>query len=204
MGQRGIRHLDSAFLIQHSAFPPMRVIYANARYQQHSAEGGPAHMRQFIENATALGHQLWLWHGEPHPDTQPVPRGRMERLKLLRSADVVYYRIEWKPPMAARWILPPYRKVIGSPVVVWEFNTVPEYGRVQNAPEAQIQEYVEEMRRLGAGVDLAVCVSNKISEYVREKLGFRRAVTVPNGTDPSVFRPDASPVRHFRRNPDQL
>src|SRR5205807_5741214 len=66
------------------------------------------------------------------------------------------------------------------------------------------QEYVEGMRRLGPGVDLAVCVSNKISEYVREKLGFRRAITVPNGTDPAVFRPDAPPVRHFRRNPDQL
>ena len=68
----------------------MRVVYANARYEHHSAEGGPAHMRQFIENAAALGHEIFLWHGvEQHPATKPVPAGRLERFRFLRTVDLI-------------------------------------------------------------------------------------------------------------------
>jgi glycosyltransferase involved in cell wall biosynthesis len=182
----------------------MRVIYANAKYKHHPAEGGLAHMRQFIENAVALGHELWVWHGQQHPQTQPVPRGKLDRLRLLRSADVIYYRVEWRPPWGSNWVLPPRRKIIGNPLVVWEFNTVPEYGLVQGAPEQVVQESAAEMRRLGAGVDLAVCVSRMIEGYVKEKLGFRHAVTVPNGSDPELFRPDVPPVKRIVRDERKL
>src|SRR5438874_11878593 len=143
----------------------MRIVFANARYEHHSAEGGPAHMRQFIENATALGHELWLWHGERHPATHPVPDGRLARIQLLRTMDVIYYRVEWKWPEDVEWVLPPRRQVIGSPLVVWEFNTVPEYGRILGAPESGIQAAIEGPRKYGAGVDLAVCVSQAIADY---------------------------------------
>src|SRR4051794_35795251 len=141
----------------------MRLIYANAKYEHHSAEGGQAHMRQFIQNASALGHEIYLWHGvDPHPLSKPVPPGKLDRMRLFRSADVIYYRIEWKPPAGAKVILPPYRKLIGNPRVVFEFNTVPEYGRVQNVPEPIISEAIANLTRLGTGVDLAVCVSRAI------------------------------------------
>src|SRR5690349_9073188 len=162
----------------------MRLVYANAKYRHQTSEGGPAHMRQFIENASALGHQLWLWHGDQHPLTKPVPQGKIERIKLFRSVDVFYYRVEWKPPMGAKLILPPYRKWVGNPVVAWEFNTVPEYGRVQGVPEEMIQSSIAELKRLGAGVDLAVCVSKALCEYVQKNLGIRHVIEVPNGSDP--------------------
>ena len=55
----------------------MRLVYANAEYKHNSAEGGPAHMRQFIDNATALGHEVFLWHGiDAHPLIRPVPNTR--------------------------------------------------------------------------------------------------------------------------------
>jgi glycosyltransferase involved in cell wall biosynthesis len=118
--------------------------------------------------------------------------------------DVFYYRVEWKPPMGAKLILPPYRKWVGNPIVAWEFNTVPEYGRVQGVPEEMIQSSISELKRLGAGVDLAVCVSKRICEYVQKNLGIRRVIEVPNGSDPQLFGPDVPPVKRVERNPEQL
>ena len=182
----------------------MRVVYANAKYEHHSAEGGQAHMRQFIENASALGHEIFLWHGvEPHPLTKPVPTGRIARFKFLRTVDLIYYRVEWKPPIGGKVILPPYRKFIGNPRVAWEFNTVPEYGRVQNVPEQIIENGKSEMRRLAPGVDLAVCVSKAIESYVKD-LGFLQTMVTPNGSDPKLFGPDVPPVARILRLPDVL
>jgi len=182
----------------------MRLIYANAKYQHRSAEGGPAHMRQFIEHATALGHEIYQWHGELHPRARPVPAGRLGRIKLFRTADVVYYRIEWKPPMGAKLILPPYRKLVGNPLVAWEFNTVPEYGRVQGVPEEVLQTAIAETKRLASGVDIAFCVSNAIAGYLRRDFPIRNVVTVPNGSDPALFRPDVPPVKRIERRDDRL
>lgn len=183
----------------------MKVIYANAKYEHHSPEGGQAHMRQFIQNAAGLGHEIYLWHGiDPHPLSKPVPSGKLERARLFRSADVIYYRIEWKPPAGAKIILPPYRKLIGNPKVVFEFNTVPEYGRVQNVPEPIINEAIANLARLGAGVDLAVCVSRAIEGYVQTKLKVPHTLVVPNGSDPDLFRPDVDPVKRISKRDDRL
>lgn len=183
----------------------MRIVYANAGYSHQSAEGGPAHMRQFIENASALGHEIYLWHAmEQHPLTKPVPQKRLDRLRLFRSVDVLYYRIEWRLPKGHRVILPPYRKIIGNPLVVWEFNTVPEYGRMHGDSEEKVQWWVGELRRYAAGVDLAVCVSNKIADYVRDHLGFRRVITIPNGSDFDLFRPDVPQVRRIEKKPGRM
>jgi glycosyltransferase involved in cell wall biosynthesis len=183
----------------------MRIVYANAGYSNNSAEGGPAHMRQFIENASALGHEIFLWHGmEQHSLTKPVPGKRLDRLKLFRSADLIYYRIEWRLPKGCRVILPPYRKLIGNPLVVWEFNTVPEYGRMHGDDDAKVQWWVNQLRRYAHAVDLATCVSNKIADYVRDHLGFRRVITIPNGSDPQLFRPDVPRVKRIEKKPGRM
>ena len=182
----------------------MRIIYANAKYEHHSPEGGQAHMRQFIQNASALGHEIFLWHGvDPHPLTKAVPTGKLARVKLFRSADVIYYRVEWKPPIGNKIILPPYRNVIGNPRVVWEFNTVPDYGRVQNVPEHVINDAINQFRRLGAGVNLAICVSRAIEQYVQSRFDLKHTLVVPNGSDPDLFRPDVEPVKRILKKPDR-
>lgn len=183
----------------------MRIVYANARYVNHTAEGGPAHMRQFIENAAALGHDIYLWHGyEQHALTLPMPPKRMARIKLLRTVDVVYYRVEFRLPLAHRLILPPMRQLVGNPLVAWEFNTVPEYGRMHGMTDPMVAQAIEELKHCGQGVDLAVCVSNAIADYVRTKLGFRRVITIPNGSDPSLFRPDAPQVKRIEKRPGRI
>lgn len=183
----------------------MRIVYANARYVNQTAEGGPAHMRQFIENAAALGHEIYLWHGyEQHALTQPMPPKRVARIKLLRTVDVVYYRVEFRLPLAHRLILPPMRQLVGNPLVAWEFNTVPEYGRMHGMTDSMVAQAIEELKQYGQGVDLAVCVSNAIADYVRDKLGLRRVITIPNGSDPSLFRPDAPHVKRIEKRPGRI
>lgn len=183
----------------------MRLVYANAKYHNRTSEGGPAHMRQFIENASAMGHEIFLWHGiEQHPLTKPVPQSALARFKFFRSVDVIYYRIEAIPPLGSRVILPPHRKLAGNPLIAWEFNTVPEYGRLQGMTEDAVQSCIAELKRLAAGVDVAFCVSKSITEYVQKYLGIRRAITVPNGSDPDLFKPGLPHVSRIEKRAGRL
>ena len=175
----------------------MRIcFYGTGSYSHNSPAGGNAHIRQFVAQATALGHQVWLWRGGSHPDSHPVPEGKLDRLKLLRTMDLVYSRVEWQPPGNAKWTLPPRRQIVGSPLIAWEFNTVPEYALTRGIPEPMLQAALTDFRKYAPAVDLAVCVSEPLSEYVR-KLGFKTVATVPNGSDPELFHPDVPVVKRL-------
>ena len=52
--------------------------------------------------------------------------------------------------------------------------------------------------------DLTCCVSQAIADYVKRKLGLRNVMTVPNGSDPDLFTPEAVPVRRVLRHPGRL
>ncbi|MDB5357180.1 MAG: glycosyl transferase family 1 [Phycisphaerales bacterium] len=185
----------------------MRIGYfASVQYQHDSPIGGYAHIKQFLTHAAAMGNELLLMHGGNHPDpkVQPAPTGRLGRLMALRSVDFLYYRVEYRPPRDVKWVLGPRRLLIGSPPVVWEFNSVPEYARVVGEPEAKVQEHIAALRHYGTGCDLAVCVSQAITDYVREKLGLRNVMTVQNGSDPDLFTPEAVPVKRVLQHPGRL
>lgn len=162
------------------------------------------HVRQFIANAVALGHEVWTWPGNQHAATRPMPTRRFGRLAAMRQMDVIYVRLEDRAPGCCRWAIAPHRQLIGSPVIVWEFNTVPEFGRILDRSEADIERAIHGFRHYGRGCDLAICVSHALAEYVRDNLGIKRVLTVPNGSDPDLFRPDVPPVRRVQRNTDQL
>ncbi|MGH7380659.1 MAG: glycosyltransferase [Candidatus Methylomirabilales bacterium] len=182
----------------------MRLAYPNGLYQEDSTSGGNRHIGQFISNAVALGHEVWTWPGDQHPASRLIPATRVGRLMTLRRMDAAYIRVEWSLPAYGRWAVAPYRQLIGSPVIVWEFNTVPEYGYVLGHSEQDIQRAIQDFRFYGRGCDLAICVSRSLADYVRDKFGLKRVLVVPNGSDPDLFRPDVSPVRRVQRNPDQL
>lgn len=185
----------------------MRIGYfASVRYLHGSPIGGYAHIKQFLTHSAQLGHELLLWHGgsHPHPNVRPAPRGRVRRALELRECDVLYYRCEYRAPRDAKWMLPPRRKLLGNPPVVWEFNSVPEYARIVGEDESSVQRHIADLRRLGRACDLAVCVSQAISDYVREKLEIANVMTVPNGSDPELFTPDAAPVKRVLRKPGRL
>ena len=182
----------------------MRIAYANVSYKENDSRGKKAHIRQFVDNTIAIGHELWFWSGDAYQGVHKMPASRIERLWTLRQMDVIYIRVEGHPPGVCRYGLTPYKQLLGSPMVVWEFNTVPEFQRVMGSSEKYIQQAVQNFKRYSHGCDLAVCVSQSISDYVQSKLGIKKVLTVPNGSDPDLFRPDVSPVRRLARQSMQL
>lgn len=184
----------------------MKLAYANVRYSASSSGGGHAHIHQFVKNAQALGHEIWMWNFMAHPDAKVFPSSRVALLKTLRQMDAIYLRIEASLPTTgpARWGISPYRKLIGNPRVVWEFNTCPEYARLQGRGEKELQGEIEKFRTHAAECDLAVCVSNHLAEYVRKKLQLQNVLVAPNGSDPELFRPDAPPVKRVQRSEQTL
>jgi len=182
----------------------MRLAYVNTYYNTGSTSGGNAHVGQFIANAVALGHELWANPGNQHPDVKLLPAGRLARVKTLRSMDVIYTRLEYAPPGPARWTVSPYREVIGSPLIVWEFNTVPEFGLTLGQAQQSVAEAIATFKRYGQGCDLAICVSDALAHYVREHFGLQRVITVPNGSDPDLFRPDCPLARRMQSATPEL
>lgn len=183
---------------------PLHVAFANARYRAGDTRGGNAHVAQFIHQSACLGHEIWLWPGSRHPEARTLPRGKVSLQLSLRRMDVLYTRLQEQPPAACRYTLPPWKQIAGSPLVVWEFNTVPEFHFVMGRGQAEVQAAISAFRRFGAGCDLAVCVSNALNDYVRHNLGIRQVITVPNGSDPERFRPDAPRPAGLHLDPDQL
>ena len=182
----------------------MRIAYANATYSKNGTGGGNVHVGQFIENSVTLGHKIWAWSCTKHPKVKKVPESVIDFVLTMRKMDVLYVRVERTPPSVSRWALFPHRTIYGFPVVVWEFNSIPEYGLLRGQSEDDVQRAIKVFKRYGRGCDLAVCVSSELASYVHDTLGIERVLVVPNGSDPDLFRSDVSPVSQIRRDPDQL
>jgi glycosyltransferase involved in cell wall biosynthesis len=183
----------------------LKIAFANARFRPDAHDGPTAHARQFVQNVQALGHEVWTWPAVEHPLARQLPPGRVTRILRLRDLDVVYIRLEHGVPRSCTWAVGVKRALLGNPLMVWEFNTVPEFGQYAGLTSRQVAENVEGFRRFGRGCDLAVCVSRHLADYVSQRLGIERTLVVPNGSDPELFRPDAPVVRHLRDgDPDTL
>jgi glycosyltransferase involved in cell wall biosynthesis len=169
----------------------MKFAFANAKFKPEAHDGANAHVRQFVQNAVALGHEVWMWPGVSHPAAKPLPGGRVQRTMKLREMELIYVRVQHDVVGPCTWTLGPTRRLLGDPIMVWEFNTVPEYGEYRGMPPHAIQKNIEGFRHFGKGCDLAVCVSQHLADYVSSKLGIARTLVVPNGSDPDLYTPDA-------------
>jgi glycosyltransferase involved in cell wall biosynthesis len=168
----------------------MRLAYVNARFRPGANDGANAHIRQFVTHAVGTGHELWMDRREAHPLAKTLPGGTLPRNLKLREMDVIYVRVEHHLPKIVRNATPFRRWLYGNPIWAWEFNTVPEYGVYSNLGEEEIQNEIARFKHFGRWCDLAVCVSQRLSQYVRDQLGIRRTLVAPNGSDPDLFRPD--------------
>jgi glycosyltransferase involved in cell wall biosynthesis len=182
----------------------LRLAYAPGAFDQRAPSGKVAHVRQFVAHARALGHQVWTWPDRLLPDTRPLPVSRLARLNALRRMDAVYVRCGSAPPVPPHRALAAVRRLTGRPLMVWEFNAPPEFALLQGGTEASVTRAVEAFRRLGRDCDLAICVSDNLTRYVRDGLGLINVLTVPNGSDPELFRPDATPVDRVERAANRL
>jgi len=181
----------------------MRIAYLNARYQQNHTGGGTVHVEQFMKHTLALGHELWAWQ-ENVAGIHAIPKDRIRRLWTLRGMDVFYVRLDTSLPSEARWGMPPKRWLYNPPLMVWEFNTHPNYVGVRSGNIANSDVNIERFRKYAPGCDLAVCVSDALADFVREELGIRTVLVVPNGSDPDLFYPDHEPVARMQAFTDSF
>ena len=184
----------------------MRIAYANTTYRQDRPDGGNAHVGQFVTNAVALGHEIWSWSSNQHPEVHQLPGKTGQRLMTLKTMDAICIRINDRLPSYgySRWSIAPYKQLIGSPIIVWEFNTVPEFGLLRGRSEAEVKKEIQKLKKYGKGCDLAICVSQALANYVQTNLEIKQVLTVPNGSDPKLFHPDVTPVTRVEHHPDRL
>lgn len=173
----------------------MRLALANANYRKNDTRGRNAHIGQFISQAVGMGHEVWAWPENDHSLVRHLPENRVKRLKALRRMDALYIRLQEHAPGVVRYSAFPFRQLLNSPVIAWEFNTVPEFHDVMGRTKEHTERSIQAFRRYGRGCDLAICVSRPLAEYVRERLGIDSVRVVPNGSDPSLFYPDVERIQ---------
>jgi len=171
----------------------MRYYFSNAAYKNSDSRGRTVHIRQFIDHSIGLGHEFWMESGCEHPRIKRLPKNRFSRVATLRRMDVIYVRLQGGPVDSCKYAIFPFRQMVGSPLNVWEFNTAPEFSLVTPHGEEQLRNAIKKFYRYGRGCDLAVCVSQKLSDYVQEQLGICNTIVVPNGSDPNLFKGKAGP-----------
>ena len=177
----------------------MKLAYANIDYHPDNVTGGNAHVYQFIKQASIQGHEVWVWPNVLHPDGRKLPGSWFSKLVILRQCEALVFRVEDCIPQQFKLMEGWRGLVTGSPKIVWEVNTVPEYGFVLGESESEVRKSIEGFRYFSSYCNLAVCVSDKIADYVRTKFGVKNVVTIPNGSDPDLFHPSLEFVPQMRR-----
>ena len=167
----------------------MRIAYLNANYDKAHTGGGHVHMQQFIKNSLELGHDIWVYPGNQYPGVKVIPTDHINHVTTLRKMDALYIRLENVAPKILSWSLPPRRLLYGLPLVVWEFNTLPDELSGELEGGASSKKLFEQY---GPGCDLAVCVSPTLSEIISTKLKIKRVITISNGSDPTLFTPEVT------------
>ena len=175
----------------------MKIAYLNARYQKNHTGGGTVHVEQFMKHTLALGHELWAWQAGL-PGVQAIPQDTLSRVKALRNMDVFYVRVDITLPTEARWGMLPKRWLYKPRLMVWEFNTHPNYASTRSRSAMSSDETINTFRKYAPRCDLAVCVSAALADFVRDEIGIKNVLVVPNGSDPDLFTPERKPVDRMK------
>ena len=183
----------------------MIIIYVNGFYNPNVPFGQKPHVYQFIKHTKLLGHEVWTYSPDSHPDANRVPSNRFQRLRKLRQANIIYVRVQAEVPKFAHWAIPPYRWLLKrNTPVIWEFNTAPELLLLNEGSKSKYEITLRKFKEYSKGVDLAICVSQSLKDFIKNDLGFKNVVVIPNGSDPDLFRPDIIPIRRVPHTSDCL
>ncbi len=167
----------------------MKIAYVNASYDRKHTGGGHVHIEQFIKNAIALGHEIWVYPGNQFPGATTIPTDHLNHIKTLRKMDALYIRLESWPPPILSLTVPPRRLLYGFPLVIWEFNTLPNE---LSSDQKILDKSNSKFYKYSSGCDLGVCVSPNLTETISSKLRIKRVITISNGSDPDLFTPEAT------------
>lgn len=152
--------------------------------------GGSVHGYQLAKGLARRGHKLFSWYyGDDKSPLVSHYRGR-QLLQFLQRIDVLYLRVSWSAVMSRfgwlRWL-----RLRRLPVV-WELNGLPTELLFAGGTPEQAAEATRRLRRFSGGVAAAVGVTTAVRDYLSKDVGIRRAVCIPNGSDPELFYPHPS------------
>jgi len=150
-------------------------------------------MGQFVSNAIAQGHEIWAYPNHSYPEAHTIPTNHIEHIRTMRRMDALYVRVERSTPDVCAWAVPPRRSLYRFPVVVWEFNAIPN----DVLSESAFRRGRQSLKHYSQGCDLAICMTLSLAEHIQKGLNIQRILLVPNASDPEQFRPDLPVVKRM-------
>ena len=156
------------------------------------SSGRSVHGFKLVQALKKRGHQVLSCLSDGNPDCIQYERTKWGAIQLARDADVLYIRVAGMPlysfleKSTLLKLVRPY-----SLPVVWEVNAPVEELKA-SFPEgaerdALIRSENRKRRLLARLVDAGIGVSEVLRKYVRDFLGIKKAFSIPNGSDPSLF-----------------
>ena len=176
----------------------LRIAYLNTRYQTQNSSGGATHIKEFIEHMVEKGHVIFAYKSNQHPKIIPIPTRKFKRIINLLKWDVIYIRYDGNLNPTIQISKSPYRIFYKHSLIVWEFNTIPSYLFSKNKTEKDYLHQIDCLRDEAKISDLAICVTEEMSDFVTETLGFNNTVTIPNGANPEHFHPSLPTVSSLK------
>lgn len=163
--------------------------------------GNHLHAYELVQGFHAAGHKTFVLGDPTMPNAENVEEGRLA--DFLSLIDILYIRIDGRSTRQSKVV---NKSVLRSKVpVVWEINAPANEalafswlgGKTSTRKESALKVFrrsihalrqqpriiLEELhrRRLARKVDAAICVSEALATYARQKLKIAKSVALPNG-----------------------
>lgn len=155
-------------------------IYRPVNYPPSGASS--VHVYQTVKGLLNRGHKMYTLQNYSHPQFKKFSKKQV--FKFMNEIDLLYVRatgnIFWDSFSMVKF----FRK--RRLPVVWEFNSAAD-----GVGKSRLFLSVEKRWKMTAKmVDAAICVSEKVADYVRNVIKIKKIQVVPNGSDPDLFSPD--------------
>ena len=156
------------------------MIYSYHKYPPKS--GGDVHFYQLVKNISKLGHDVFVFYWNEHPDANVLSYSKKELLRFIYSIDALYIRITWS--YLDKYILLKLMR-----------PTLPLFIEV-NAPYEEIErrninKYWAKksfLHRFSFLINGIFVVSKNMKQYMNNYLKGKKVFVVPNGSDPDMFK----------------
>lgn len=165
----------------------MRIAYLNSIVTDISKPGGHVHVTQVANILNQHKHTLYT--NLSNESEQFIRLSKDELFARGNEIEAFYIRIHgssWNDELTL------LRQANKSAPCIWEINAPLEELRTRGVTENELYKLNKRRKKLAQMVDAAICVSAEMEEYARNYLGINNSITVPNGSDPEMFKPQGS------------
>ncbi len=173
--------------------PPAEGLTIGLLYGLPTAQPGPGGSTRghyLVRGLSERGHRVLSWRDGQgdNPLITDHPRRRDLRA-FLRAIDVLYIRVGPETRQARWGLLKLLRRKRPLPVV-WELTGLPEDLLFNEADSTQVEKLIARLKWLAKAATAGVGLTERMSRFLEKQLEIPLAATVPNASDPELFRPN--------------